>query len=196
MKFTLKLMNQAKITPEMRKVVGPCLKRAEELSCPSAAMELEDGRIVTGKTSDLLGASAAVLLNAIKVFRDIPDDAHLIAPSAIEPIQVLKTGYLGSKNPRLHTDEVLIALSMSAATDETAKKALAQLPKLRGCQVHTSVMLSNVDIKIFKKLGIQLTSEPDYEHKNFIIKITGTRHQKPQWVTASVVLCFFIMSFL
>ena len=84
---------------------------------------------------------------------DIPDDVHLIAPSAIEPIQVLKTGYLGSKNPRLHTDEVLIALSMSAATDETAKKALAQLPKLRGCQVHTSVMLSNVDIKTFKKLG-------------------------------------------
>ena len=158
------LMNQAKITPEMRSVVGPCLKRAEELSCPAAALELDDGRIVTGKTSDLLGASAAVLLNAIKVLGDIPDDVHLIAPSAIEPIQVLKTGYLGSKNPRLHTDEVLIALSMSAATDETAKKALAQLPKLRGCQVHTSVMLSNVDIKTFKKLGVQLTSEPVYEH--------------------------------
>lgn len=159
------LMNQAKITPETRHVVGPCLKRAEELSCPVAAMELDDGRIVTGKTSDLLGASAAVLLNAIKALGDIPDDVHLIAPSAIEPIQVLKTGYLGSKNPRLHTDEVLIALSMGAATDETAKKALAQLPKLRGCQVHTSVMLSNVDIKTFKKLGVQLTSEPVYEHK-------------------------------
>lgn len=90
-------MNQAKITPEMRSVVGPCLKRAEELSCPAAALELDDGRIVTGKTSDLLGASAAVLLNAIKVLGDIPDDVHLIAPSAIEPIQVLKTGYLGSK---------------------------------------------------------------------------------------------------
>ena len=107
------LMNQAKITPEMRSVVGPCLKRAEELSCPAAALELDDGRIVTGKTSDLLGASAAVLLNAIKVLGDIPDDVHLVAPSAIEPIQVLKTGYLGSKNPRLHTDEVLIALSMT-----------------------------------------------------------------------------------
>lgn len=90
-------MNQAKITPEMRSVVGPCLKRAKELSCPAAALELDDGRIVTGKTSDLLGASAAVLLNAIKVLGDIPDDVHLIAPSAIEPIQVLKTGYLGSK---------------------------------------------------------------------------------------------------
>ncbi len=159
------LMNQAKITPKMRKVIGPCLKRAEECSCPAASMELDDGRIITGKTSDLLGASAAVLLNAIKALGDIPDDIHLIAPSAIEPIQVLKTGYLGSKNPRLHTDEVLIALSMSAATDKTAKKALAQLPKLRGCQVHTSVMLSNVDIKTFKTLGIQLTSEPVYEHK-------------------------------
>ena len=124
----------------------------------------EDGTIVTGKTSSLLGASAAVLLNAIKVLGEIPHDTHLIAPSAIEPIQTLKTTYLGSKNPRLHTDEVLIALSMSAATDETAKKALAQLPKLRGCQVHTSVMLSNVDIKTFKKLGVQLTSEPVYEH--------------------------------
>ena len=115
--------------------------------------------------SSLLGASAALLLNAIKVLGDIPHNIHLIAPSAIEPIQTLKTQYMGSKNPRLHTDEVLIALSMSAATDETAKKALAQLPKLRGCQVHTSVMLSDVDIKVFSKLGVQLTSEPVYEHK-------------------------------
>ena len=122
-------------------------------------------RQVTGKTSSLLGASAALLLNAIKVLGDIPHNIHLIAPSAIEPIQTLKTQYMGSKNPRLHTDEVLIALSMSAATDQTAKKALAQLPKLRGCQVHTSVMLSDVDIKVFNKLGVQLTSEPVYEHK-------------------------------
>ena len=127
-------------------------------------MELPDGTIVTGSTSDLLGPASAVLLNAIKVLGKIDDNEHLISPSFIEPIQHLKTGYLGSKNPRLHTDEVLIALSMSAATDETAKKALAQLPKLRGCQVHTSVMLSNVDIKTFKKLGVQLTSEPVYEH--------------------------------
>ena len=100
-----------------------------------------------------------------RVLGDIPHNIHLIAPSAIEPIQTLKTQYMGSKNPRLHTDEVLIALSMSAATDQTAKKALAQLPKLRGCQVHTSVMLSDVDIKVFNKLGVQLTSEPVYEHK-------------------------------
>lgn len=159
------LMKQAKITPDMRNVVAPCLKRAQELSAPAAAMELEDGTIVTGKTSSLLGASAALLLNAIKVLGGIPHDVHLIAPSAIEPIQALKTNYLGSRNPRLHTDEVLIALSMCAATDPAAKKALDQLPRLKGCQVHTSVMLSNVDIKVFGKLGIELTSEPVYEHK-------------------------------
>ena len=138
---------------------------AEAIGAPAAAMELPDGTLVTGKTSPLLGASAALLLNAIKVLGGIDHDAHLIAPSAIEPIQTLKTNYLGSKNPRLHTDEVLIALSMSAATDETARLALSQLPKLRGCQVHTSVMLSPVDIKIFQKLGVDLTSEPVYEHK-------------------------------
>ena len=159
------LMNTAKIDSTMRPVIAPCLERAKVSGGPAAAMELDDGTIVTGKTSSLLGASAALLLNAIKVLGDIPHNVHLIAPSAIEPIQTLKTKYMGSKNPRLHTDEVLIALSMSAATDETAKKALAQLPKLRGCQVHTSVMLSDVDIKVFSKLGVQLTSEPVYEHK-------------------------------
>ena len=159
------LMNQAKIKPDMRRVVGACLKRAEEIGAPAAAMELSDGTLVTGKTSDLLGASAALLLNAIKVLADIDHETHLIAPSAIEPIQTLKTNYLGSKNPRLHTDEVLIALSMSAATDETARLALSQLPRLKGCQVHTSVMLSQVDIKVFHKLGVELTSEPVYEHK-------------------------------
>ena len=159
------LMNKAKIDSTMRPVIAPCLERAKISGGPAAAMELDDGTIVTGKTSSLLGASAALLLNAIKVLGDIPHNVHLIAPSAIEPIQTLKTKYMGSKNPRLHTDEVLIALSMSAATDETAKKALAQLPKLRGCQVHTSVMLSDVDIKVFSKLGVQLTSEPVYEHK-------------------------------
>ena len=159
------LMNKAKIDSTMRAVIAPCLERSKVSGGPAAAMELNDGTIVTGKTSSLLGASAALLLNAIKVLGDIPHNIHLIAPSAIEPIQTLKTQYMGSKNPRLHTDEVLIALSMSAATDETAKKALAQLPKLRGCQVHTSVMLSDVDIKVFNKLGVQLTSEPVYEHK-------------------------------
>ena len=159
------LMKQAKTSPEMRSVVTPCKELAQELKAPAAAMELGDGTIVTGKTSNLLGASAALLLNAVKELGNIPHDTHLIAPSAIEPIQTLKTTYLGSKNPRLHTDEVLIALSMCAATDRNAQIALEQLPKLRGCQVHTSVMLSSVDINMFKKLGVQLTSEPLYEHK-------------------------------
>lgn len=159
------LMKQAKISPNMRKTISAAKVLAETLHAPAAAMELNDGTIITGKTTALLGASAALLLNAVKHLGGIDHDIHLIAPTAIEPIQKLKTTYLGSKNPRLHTDEVLIALSMCAATDSNAQKALEQLPKLHGCQVHTSVMLSDVDIKTFSKLGVQLTSEPVYEHK-------------------------------
>lgn len=158
------LMKQAKLTTDMRKVVPAALKRAEETGAPAAAIELPDGTITTGKTTNLLGASAALLLNAVKVLGNIPHDEHLISPIAIEPIQKLKVEYLGSRNPRLHTDEVLIALSMCAATNKHAQIALEQLEKLRGCQVHTSVMLSEVDIKTFKRLGIELTSEPVYEH--------------------------------
>lgn len=159
------LMKQAKITTDMRTVVLTATTLAALNNSPAAALELPDGRIVTGKTSGLLGASAAVLLNAIKELGGIDDAVHLISPRFIEPIQGLKTGYLGSRNPRLHTDEILIALSMCAATDEEARLAMEQLPKLYGCQVHTSVMLSSVDIKVFKKLGLQLTSEPIYESK-------------------------------
>ena len=138
---------------------------AKETKAPAAALELPDGKIVTGKTTALLGASSAVLLNAVKELGGIPDETLLISPTFIEPIQHLKTEYLGSKNPRLHTDEVLTALSMCAASDENARRALEQLPLLRGCQVHTSVMLSSVDVKTFHALGIQLTSEPIYEDK-------------------------------
>jgi uncharacterized protein (UPF0371 family) len=159
------LMKQAHITVNDRTVVDAALKRAEETGAPAAALELPDGSIITGKTSNLLGASAALLLNALKKLAGIEDEVHIISPSAIEPIQKLKTSYLGSKNPRLHTDEVLIALSISAATNATAQLALDQIPKLRGCQVHTSVMLSEVDVKQFKKLSIQLTSEAKYENK-------------------------------
>lgn len=158
------LMKQAKISADFRKVVGVAMEKAAANHSPAAAMELPDGQIVTGKTSDLLGSSAALLLNAVKALGQIPDEIHLIAPSAIEPIQKLKVNYLGSKNPRLHTDEVLIALSMCAATDLNAQKALDQLSKLKGCQAHTSVMLSRVDISSFQKLGVDLTSEPIYEH--------------------------------
>lgn len=159
------LMKQAKITTASRRVVGAANERAERTGSPAAALELDDGTIITGKTTNLLGASAALLLNAVKVLGDIPHDIHLISPSAIEPIQKLKVNYLGSKNPRLHTDEVLIALSASAATDHNAQVALEQLPKLKGCEVHTSVLLSDVDVKIFKKLGVNLTCEPIYEEK-------------------------------
>lgn len=159
------LMKQAKINTSLRQVVTAAVEKAEENHSPAAALQLPDGTIVTGKTSDLLGSSAALLLNAVKSLGHLSDDLHLIAPSAIEPIQKLKVNYLGSRNPRLHTDEILIALSMCAATDENAQIALDQLPKLKGCQAHTSVMLSTVDIKVFSKLGIDLTSEPIYEHK-------------------------------
>ena len=158
------LMKQAKISTEMRRTVPAALAEAARECGPAAAIELPDGSIETGKTSKLLGASAALLLNAVKALGNIPHGTHLISPTAIEPIQKLKVDYLGSKNPRLHTDEVLIALSMCAATDKNAQIALEQLPKLKHCQVHTSVMLSEVDIKTFKKLGVGLTSEPVYEH--------------------------------
>ena len=121
---------------------------------------------MTGKTTDLLGASAAVLLNSLKELAGINHDLHLVSPEAIEPIARLKTNYLGSRNQRLHTDEILIALSISAATNKDAELALAQLSKLRGCEAHSSVLLSSVDEKMFKKLGIHLTCEPKYESDN------------------------------
>ena len=158
------LMKQAKISTEMRRTVPAALAEAARECGPAAAIELPDGSIETGKTSNLLGASAALLLNAVKALGNIPHGTHLISPTAIAPIQKLTVDYLGRKNPRLHTDEVLIALSMCAATDKNAQIALEQLPKLKHCQVHTSVMLSEVDIKTFKKLGVGLTSEPVYEH--------------------------------
>ncbi len=154
------LMKQAKITTDDRKVTVACKKRSEELGVPTAAIELADGHIITSKTTDFLGASAALLLNALKYLAGIDHDTRLICPEAIAPIQDLKVRYLGGKNPRLHTDEVLIALTLAACSDENAKRSLEQLPNLRGCQVHTSVMLSEVDIKIYKKLGVDLTSEP------------------------------------
>ena len=159
------LIKQAKIVTSMRSVVPAANELAAREGAPAAALELPDGSIVTGKTSNLLGASAALLLNAVKELGGIPHERHLISPASIEPIQKLKVDYLGSTNPRLHTDEILIALSTCAASDEDAKRALEQLPKLKGCQVHTSVILSDVDIKTFKKLGIELTCEPVYEHK-------------------------------
>ena len=157
------IMKQAKITVDDRGVVPVANKLAEETGSAAAALELPDGTIVTGSTSDLLGPSSAVLLNAIKILGGIDKKTHLISRTFIEPIQKLKTQYLGSKNPRLHTDEVLIALSMCAVSDPNAKLALQQLPKLAGCQLHTSAILSAVDMNTFKKLGIEFTNEAVYE---------------------------------
>lgn len=159
------IMKQAHVAVTDRPVVPAALKRAALTGATAAALELPDGKIITGKTSDLLGPCSALLLNALKTLAGTSDERHVISPEAIEPIQRLKTEYLGSHNPRLHTDEVLIALSISAAADPDAQKALEQLPKLNGCQAHATSMLSTVDIKQFKRLGIQMTAEPVYENK-------------------------------
>ena len=157
------LMKKAGVDISSRRVVAAALKRAEETSLPAAAIELPDGRIITAKTSNLLGSSSALLLNALKALGNMPDDLHLISPIAIDPIQHLKVDHLGNRNPRLHTDETLIALSISAATNPTAELAMEQLSKLRGCDVHSSVILSSVDERTFKRLGINLTCEPRYQ---------------------------------
>lgn len=154
------LMSQESLTKEERPTVIPALKRAEKTCCPAAAIELPDGRIITGKTGDLLGCCSAALLNALKELADIPHEVAILSPKSIAPIQTLKTQYLGSKNPRLHTDEVLIALSATAAENDSASLALKQLPKLKGCQVHSSVMLSSVDMKTFQRLECDVTCEP------------------------------------
>ena len=157
------LMKTAGVSPADRRVVAPALKRAEETGAPAAAMELPDGTIVTGKTSALLGASSALLLNALKALGGMHSDLHLISPAALDPIQHLKVAHLGNRNPRLHTDETLIALSISAATNPMAECAMEQLDKLRGCEVHSSVILSPVDERTFRRLGVNLTCEPQYK---------------------------------
>ena len=159
------LMKKAGVTPQDRAVIAPALEKAEQTGTPSAAMQLRDGRIVTGRTTDLLGASSTLLLNALKVLGGISDDIHLISPTVIEPIQHLKVDHLGNRNPRLHTDEVLIALSISAATDPVAEQAMEQLGRLRGCEVHSSVILSPVDERVFRRLGVNITCEPHYQVK-------------------------------
>lgn len=161
------LMKQVHTVVEDRTVIKPAMKLAVATNAPSAAIELKDGTIITGKTSSLLGACSAMLLNALKVLAGIDHELHVISPESIEPIQTLKTRYLGSINPRLHMDEVLIALSTSAAEDPLARATLEQLPNLAGCQVHSSVMLSSVDIKLFKRLSIQFTMEPKFEKRSY-----------------------------
>jgi len=157
------LMNQSGITTSDRIVATEAKKVAEETGYPAAAIELRDGRIITGKTKELLGSTSAMLLNALKALSGIDDEVHLISASVLEPVQRLKVDYMGNKNPRLHTDEMLIALSICAGTDELAKRALDCLPQLAGCEAHTSVILSPVDDSILRRLKVNLTSEPVYE---------------------------------
>ena len=156
------LMRKVGVTTEDRKVVAAAMNRDAETGDAAAAMELPDGTIITGRTSELLGASSALLLNALKKLGGLPDDLHMISPSALDPIQHLKVDHLGNRNPRLHTDETLIALSISAVNNPMAEHAMNQLSKLRGCDVHSSVILSAVDEKTFKRLGVNLTCEPRY----------------------------------
>ena len=158
------------ITKDYRLVVRPALNLEAETGAPAAAMQLSDGRIVTGKTSPLLGCCSAMLLNALKLLAGIDEEVQLLAPSSIKPIQTLKVDHLGALNPRLHTDEVLIALSVSADTDENARKALEELTHLRDCEVHTTTILGSVDTQIFRNLGLQVTSEPVYARKTLFKK--------------------------
>ncbi len=164
------VMTQAGVEISMRRVVAPALEKAAETGEPAGAMELPDGSIVTGKTTALLGACSAMLINALKQLGGINQDIHLLSPNFIEPVQRLKTGYLGNKNPRLHTDEVLMALTISAATNPAAELALKQLGRLRGCEAHSSVLLSQVDDNVFRNLGVNLTCEPDYQTKQLFHK--------------------------
>ncbi len=159
------LMNSMHISASDRPVVAAALDKSEKTGGPATSLELPDGRIITGKTSSLLGSSASMLLNALKELAGIPDDIELLSHTIIEPIQRLKTGVLGNHNPRLHIDEVLIALSICAVTNATAKKALSKLSELSGLEGHSTVILSRVDEQTFKKLGINMTCEPKYQTK-------------------------------
>ena len=159
------LMNQVGVSTSDRPVAAAALKKAEETGAPATAIQLVDGTVITGKTSSLLGASSAMLLNSLKVLAGIPDDINLISPTVIEPIQKLKTGIMGNHNPRLHTDEILIALSICAVTSDVAKMALEQVKNIRGLEAHSTVILSRVDEQVFRKLGVNLTCEPKYQTK-------------------------------
>ena len=148
-----------------RPVVSAAVRRADETEAPAVAIQLDDGRIVTGKTSKLLGASSAALLNALKAIAGIDQEIDVVSPEILAPIQLLKTENLGNHNPRLHTDEVLIALAISAVDSPDAKRAMDALPKLKNCEAHSTVILAEVDSSTFRKLGVRITFEPKYQTK-------------------------------
>ena len=164
------LMRTLGVDLTIRKTVPAALAVAERTGEPATAIELSDGRVITGQTSALLGASSAALLNALKVLAGIPDELNLISPTVIEPIQHLKVDHMGNRNPRLHTDEVLIARAISAATDENAARAMDHLSDLKDCDAHSTVILSQVDDGMFKKLGVNITCEPAYQNSKLYHK--------------------------
>ena len=164
------VMQQAGVTPDICPAVSASLLKAETTGGPAGAMVLPDGRVVTGKTSDTLGAASALLLNALKAVGGIGDQFELISAQVLEPVCRLKTQYLGHKNPRLHTDEVLMALTISALTNPLAELAQQQLPKLRGCDAHFTVILSEVDENLLRRLGINVSCEARYETKKLYHK--------------------------
>ena len=164
------IMNSLGISSADRPVVAAAIARAAETGAPAVSIELPDGTIVTGKTSSLLGASSACLMNALKKLAGINKELLLIAPSVIAPIQHLKIEHLGNHNPRLHTDELLIALAICAVTNPLAELAVEQLEKLRGCEAHSSVILSRVDENLFSKIGVNITYEPKYQAKKLFHK--------------------------
>ncbi len=160
------IMSKLGLSEDMRVCAAAARQKAEITEAPAMAIELPDGRTVTGKTTSLLGACSAVLINALKALAGLPKETLLIPPTIIEPIQKLKVSHMGNKNPRLHTDELLIALSICATTDKTAALALEQLDNLRGSEAHSTVILARVDENVFKKLGINLTCDPVYQKKS------------------------------
>lgn len=164
------IMNQANIDTTFRKVVTYANKKAEENNCPCCAIELSDGTVITGKTSSLLGAVSSCLLNTLKHLAGIDDSEFLILPSVIEPIQKLKINNLGNSNPRLHPDEILIALAVSSTNNKNSELALSQLEKLKGCEIHSTVILQEVDVNTLKKLGMNLTQNPIYQSKKLYHK--------------------------
>ncbi len=164
------LLNKSGIEVSDRKCISAALVRADQTGAPSVALELPDGQIVTGKTTDLLGPASAALLNALKVLAGIDHEMPLISPNVIEPIQDLKVNHMGNHNPRLHTDETLIALTISAQTNPVAELAMQQISKLKNSDAHSTTMLSNVDMNMMHKLGINITCEPTYETKKLYHK--------------------------
>jgi uncharacterized protein (UPF0371 family) len=164
------IMNSMGTGPQERPVVAAALSRADETGGPAVAIELPDGRIITGKTTSLLGAASACLMNALKALAGIDKKLLLITPSIIEQIQHLKVEHLGNRNPRMHTDELLITLAICAVTNPIAGTAIEELSSLRGCEAHSSVILSHTDAELFKKIGVNLTFEPRYQAQNLYHK--------------------------